>query len=150
MARKRKKISRPLKEKEIAESLIRHSGIQKATAEELKVTRQAIQDRIRRSEFLTEIYNQAREEFVHLCEGELLKLVKAGNLSAVIFGLKCQGKDFGWVERNELAVHARVEGQGVLVVNEEINIEEWNQLAIKQQRKIRELTDGKQESNDEN
>lgn len=36
------------------------------------------------------------------CESQLMSLVKAGNLGAIMFYLKCQGKRRGWVEKPAL------------------------------------------------
>jgi|SRR3989304_9148352 len=45
---------------------------------------------------------QIRESYLDLAEAELIKLVKAGNLGAICFYLKCQGKERGWYERQEI------------------------------------------------
>jgi|SRR3989344_1300038 len=43
-----------------------------------------------------------REEYLDLAESELIKKVRTGDLGAICFYLKCQGKQRGWIERQEI------------------------------------------------
>ena len=43
----------------------------------------------------------ARESSVDLAESELMKAIRAGNMTAIIFFLKTQGRSRGYVERSD-------------------------------------------------
>ena len=58
--------------------------------------------RIKRSPELREVAEQAAETLTDLAEQELYKLIKQGDKPAIIFYLKCKGKDRGYIERQEL------------------------------------------------
>jgi len=47
---------------------------------------------------LYEEQQQYEEELLDLSEDELKKRIKAGDLKAIMFCLKCKGKDRGWIE----------------------------------------------------
>ena len=47
------------------------------------------------------LVDEVKEEQIDLAESELRKLVKSGNITAVIFTLKTIGKERGYVERTE-------------------------------------------------
>ncbi len=44
---------------------------------------------------------EARESSIDLAESKLIEAIKAGNLTAIIFFLKTQGKSRGYSERSE-------------------------------------------------
>lgn len=45
---------------------------------------------------------EVEESLIDLAENELIKLMKAGNITALIFYLKCKGKARGYIERQEI------------------------------------------------
>ncbi|MBQ1955785.1 MAG: hypothetical protein II350_08635 [Clostridia bacterium] len=47
------------------------------------------------------LVDEIKEEQIDLAESELRKLVKSGNITAVIFTLKTIGKERGYIERTE-------------------------------------------------
>ena len=49
-----------------------------------------------------EAINQAREDLKDFAESKLLRRMDDDDLTAIIFFLKCQAKDRGYVERQEL------------------------------------------------
>lgn len=94
---------------EIADALRAAHGLLATTAQILtevgggrKITRQAVSGRIKRSPELREVAEQAAETLTDLAEQELYKLIKKGDKTAIIFYLKCKGKDRGYIERQEL------------------------------------------------
>lgn len=48
---------------------------------------------------LLEAFLEVREKYLDFAEAKLLGLVKQGELEAIKFWLKCQGRDRGWTER---------------------------------------------------
>lgn len=49
------------------------------------------------------VLQDEREGLKDFAEGKLLEQIKAGNMTAIIFYLKTQGKDRGYVERQEIS-----------------------------------------------
>ena len=60
------------------------------------------------------VLQDEREGLKDFAEGKLLEQIKAGNMTAIIFYLKTQGKDRGYVERTEIA---GVEDAPLLVID---------------------------------
>lgn len=49
-----------------------------------------------------QLVGDVEESLIDLAENELIKLMKAGNITALIFYLKCKGKSRGYIERREI------------------------------------------------
>jgi hypothetical protein len=47
--------------------------------------------------------DDALESVIDHVESKLIQLIEEGNLSAIIFFLKCKGKSRGWFEKQEIA-----------------------------------------------
>lgn len=88
---------------QIGEALKKKGGNITEAASALNVTRQALHLRIKDDETLQQIVTDAREALVDVAESALLKQVKRGNIAAIIFALKTQGKSRGYVERTEIS-----------------------------------------------
>lgn len=110
---------------EIATVLTKKSGNISQTAAALKVTRQAIQQRVKDDESLQQIVVDAREELVDVAESEALKQIKAGNTAMIIYTLKTQGKARGWQENSEVKHSGEVsvtnKGYGVAATPDDWN-----------------------------
>ncbi len=91
-----------LSEKQIKQALKAKAGFISQAAEALGVTYQAIYDRIKRSDDLGEYYRQIRETQLDMAESQLLKLIREGDLGAICFFLKCQGKARGYIEKERV------------------------------------------------
>lgn len=74
-----------------------------AVARKLGVTRQSVYNHIRQHPTVQEALQQARETMLDNAESVLYREVLDGNMTAVIFFLKTQGRTRGYVERQELA-----------------------------------------------
>lgn len=72
-----------------------------AAAREMGVSRSTLNRRIAGSPGLREFVYDAREELVDIAESALKREVLGGNITAIIFTLKTQGKQRGYVERVE-------------------------------------------------
>jgi len=70
-------------------------------AKSLSVSRTTLYRRINNSAVLAKVLTDSREELVDIAESALRKEVLAGNITAIIFTLKTQGKSRGYVERQE-------------------------------------------------
>ena len=73
-----------------------------AIGRQFGVTRQAVAKRVHGSAKLQKAWNEARETMLDNAETELYEQVLGGNIAALIFFLKTQGKSRGYVERQEL------------------------------------------------
>lgn len=91
-------------DEQIETALIQTQGIQSEAALRLGVADSTVSKRIQKSEKLLELVRSLREKNVDRAERSLMRLVDEGDLGAVIFFLKCQGKSRGWVERSELVI----------------------------------------------
>lgn len=88
--------------KQIIEALDANGGFTSKAAEVLGMTYQAVNRRINKNEKIKAAYNAIKESHLDFAESKLMSLIKGGNLGAICFYLKCQGKHRGWVERQEV------------------------------------------------
>lgn len=93
-------------EEEIEEALHAAHGLVASAARMLsttkrKITRQGVQKYIDKSEHLKAVLHEERETLKDFAEGELYKLMKNGDKAAIMFFLKCQAKERGYIERQE-------------------------------------------------
>lgn len=91
-----------LTDAQIAAGLRAQRGNISATAEALGVDRRTIYRRVTDNTELEAIWKEARESLIDVAESALLKLINEGNVAAIIFALKTQGRARGYSERLEL------------------------------------------------
>lgn len=91
-----------LTDEQIAHALRLQRGNISAAAEALGVARSTIHRRINTNPELDAICTDARENLIDVAENALLKLINEGNVAAVIFALKTQGRSRGYSERLEI------------------------------------------------
>lgn len=101
-----------LTEEQIALALERKMGNITEAAKALKVSRQALYKRIDGNEMLAAVLKEGRETIVDIAESALVRQIKVGNITAIIFTLKTQGKDRGYVERTEIT---GADGESLLI-----------------------------------
>ena len=89
---------------QIEHALKQAAGNVTYAAKSLGVSRSTIHRRIAESVTLQQVLTDAREELVDVAESALRKEVLNGNITAIIFTLKTQGKDRGYVERTQQEV----------------------------------------------
>lgn len=97
---------------EISDALTRSGGlispvVDRFAKDGIKITRQAIQQRIKSSKGLREVKDDGRERLKDEAEYGLRKAVRDGEAWAICFVLKCLGKDRGYIERQQ--IEAKVE-----------------------------------------
>lgn len=63
--------------------------------------------------------DERKEEMLDMAEGQLYSKIKNGNIAAIIFFLKTQGKERGYIERSELTGAGGVPLMQVNVLSEE-------------------------------
>ena len=92
-------------EEEISAVLRQQRGLIALAARKLGQTRGSVYARIKKSPVLQEVVREAREEMLDEVESKLFERVEAGEMAAICFVLKCQGKARGWIERPESEIH---------------------------------------------
>lgn len=92
---------RKYSELQLIESLKATGGRVYDAAEALGAAPRTIYDRIKRSDSLKQALEDIRGGKLDFAESKLMELIAKGVPSAVIFYLKCQGKNRGYVERLE-------------------------------------------------
>lgn len=91
---------------QVAEALVAAGGVQADAARILGCGRATINGYVRRYPDLQQLIIDTREENLDLAESQLIKKMKEGNMTAVIFYLKTQGKQRGYVEKGEAPARA--------------------------------------------
>lgn len=83
---------------------------------------------------ITEAYAHEKETMLDMAEDSLMRLVLDGELGAICFFLKCQGKRRGWIEKQE--IDANVNSRATVVVAPEkfASVEEWEAFVASQQK----------------
>ncbi len=87
---------------QIEDQLIALEGNTAAVGRSLRISRQAINQRIQKSPRLLKLIDELRETNLDEAENQLMNAIKRGEGWAVCFYLKTQGKKRGYVERAEL------------------------------------------------
>lgn len=88
-----------LKIGQIEKALRATGGFVTYAAKQLGVSHQAITLRIKNSPQLQKVQDEVRESYLDMTEHSLMKKIKDEDLGAIIFYLKCQGKNRGYIER---------------------------------------------------
>lgn len=89
---------------QIKEAIEAAGGIVVDAAGKLGCTPKTIYQYIKRHPDLEDARNEAREITLDLAESELIKKIKAGDTTCIIFYLKTQGKHRGYVEKQDIGV----------------------------------------------
>ena len=100
-AKKRGHCPQRFTQKQVREAVIEAGGILTAAARNLDCARCTVYEYIERYPPLKDVLSEAREGSLDLAESKLMEAIDAGNLTAIIFFLKTQGKSRGYVERSQ-------------------------------------------------
>lgn len=90
-----------LKATDYAQAITEAQGLISVAARRLGVSRSAVYNAINRHKRVAEALQDARERTTDLAEGKLYGKINDGDITAIIFYLKTQGKSRGYVERQE-------------------------------------------------
>ena len=100
-------------DEDIKEALLESGGIQSAAAQwivtkkGIAISRSAISRRVAKNPELREACDEATERVLDVAENRLLKMINEGDRTAIIFFLKCKGKNRGYVEGREVTSDVR-------------------------------------------
>lgn len=84
-----------------AKAVTEAQGLISVAARRLGVTRSTIYSAIKKHASVREAVEDARERTTDLAEGKLFSKISDGDMTAIIFYLKTQAKNRGYVERQE-------------------------------------------------
>ena len=90
-----------VRDETIIEALEATGGLILQAAKLVKMPRTSLSRRISGSPALKDKLGDIRESNIDIAESKLMELIGKGQPSAIIFFLKCLGKDRGYVERVE-------------------------------------------------
>ena len=90
---------------QVLTALQQTGGLIAQAAQKLSCTPGTIRNYLERHPELQEGLEEIRNATIDLAEGTLFKAIGDGNMTAVIFFLKCKAKDRGYVESQELHGH---------------------------------------------
>ena len=99
---KKKPKYKPLTIKQIDDGMRATGGFLTYTAKQLGVSYNAIYARIKRSPQLQRTQQEIQESYLDMSEHSLIKKIKAEDLGAICFFLKCKGKGRGYIEKQQL------------------------------------------------
>ena len=88
---------------QIEEALRASAGIRSVAARKLGCSPTTVGKYIERYKKLRSVIAEVVDETLDLAEGQMLKAIGDGNMTAIIFYLKTKGKNRGYVERTELS-----------------------------------------------
>lgn len=89
---------------QVEKALRAAAGNQSKAAEMLKTNRSTVHGYVARYPNLRDAIAEAREETLDLAEDRLIVKIRDGNMAAIIFFLKTQGKSRGYIEKGEVRV----------------------------------------------
>lgn len=90
-----------LKDKTIAEALRATGGFISQAAKKLNTSQPNLTQRIKKSQYLKDELESIKDAYLDLAEHALITKLKSGDLGAICFYLKCQGKNRGYIERQD-------------------------------------------------
>lgn len=102
-------------DEQLKEALEATGGVQTAASAWIKdhlglvYKQQRISDRISKSEMLQEAVRAGRFKMADLAEVGLFRQIKSGNLTAIIFYLKCHAKERGYFEKSYNLVEGKMD-----------------------------------------
>ena len=104
-----------LNAKDVAKELRKAAGNVAQVARRFGVARQSVSEYIESRPSLSAVCKECRETLKDVAESKLQTAIKKGELTAIIFYLKTQAKDRGYVEKTEHE-HGGKDGQPITIV----------------------------------
>jgi len=88
--------------KQVEKAIKESKGFLSIAAEKLGCTYQTVSNYINRHSTLRDVMDAINERHVDLSENKLISQINEGNITAIIFHLRCKGKKRGYVEKSEV------------------------------------------------
>ena len=80
----------------------KNAGNISMTCKEFGITRRAYYNKLEKDEYFKEKIDEVLESLIDFAESALMKQIKEGNTTAILFFLKTKGKHRGYVETQEV------------------------------------------------
>lgn len=87
---------------QVEEALRLSAGLLYGAAEKLRCAPSTVTNYVKRHKRLQRAIEEAKESTLDMAEAQLINLMQEGDRTAIIFYLKTQGKERGYIERQEL------------------------------------------------
>ena len=100
---KKKGVKKNLRNLDIVEKYKEHDFNKSAACRDLGMSYRNLCYRLEKDGELRDMFREAEEGRIDMAESILMKLMKQGNTTALIFFLKIKGKKRGYIERQELS-----------------------------------------------
>ena len=114
-----------LLDEQITNALMEGDGFVSNAASSLSCDYGQLKKRVAASDKLRAVRDNELEAFKDLTEGQLRSKIRAGNVPCILFFLKCQAKERGYVERTPLQVN-NIDMKGVIAIPQRAgSVEEW-------------------------
>jgi hypothetical protein len=110
---------------QITKALWASAGIKSVAAKKLGVAPSTMSGYVSRYPELNKVIEEIREKTIDLAESKLLQHINDGNLTAIIFYLKCQAKHRGYVQTSKVE-HT---GQVTMINFKDVPLEEVERIA---------------------
>jgi len=91
------------------------------TCEQLGIKRSRVYDEMKKDEKFKTEFEEVREKMLDIAENALMTAVTQGNVTAIIFFLKTQGKHRGYVENDFNIQSANIKVEFVKGVGDEVS-----------------------------
>lgn len=78
------------------------AGIVTAACQAVGISRTQFYAWLKEDRVFAAAIEDINEQLIDYSESQLMSKIQAGNMTAIIFHLKCKGKKRGWVERQEV------------------------------------------------
>jgi len=110
--------------KQIIEALVNNNGFMINAAQDLEITRQSLAKYINEDPDLIECVKQTKESLKDIAEGQLLKNIREGKETSLLFYLKTHAKDRGYSQDpselaamtfNQLNISVRTEESKIIM-----------------------------------
>ena len=92
-------MGKPVSVKAVAKALKAHKGFITYAANELGCTRQTVHNMINKHPKLQEVLKDAKENMLDFTESKLGENISQGKTAEILFYLKTQGKERGYIEK---------------------------------------------------
>jgi hypothetical protein len=99
---KSKAVEKLLTPEKVEKAIKEGGGFISFASEKLGVPASVLRKYIKDSKKLRELIFELRESWVDIAEESLANKVLKGDITSIIFTLKCLGKDRGWIDRPDL------------------------------------------------
>lgn len=93
----------------VAQMIVKKAGNISEVARAMKVSRKAVYAKINQHEDLAELLADTRAELIDLAESKLRSQIDKENITAIIFTLKTQGRNRGYIEKLDLNISSEVQ-----------------------------------------